>query len=327
MLKTYWTLVLALAFPIPCFSPAFGAATVLQAVPPVELSGKSGHFDYLAYDSANDRLLAAHPGAGTLEFYAGASGKMLPPVATGAVQGVAIDAKGARYFAGDETEKKIVIVDAKSFSILGEVAVDGPVDAIAFDSKRGLLYADEDDGTRVWVIDPTLRKIVATIVLPGVPEFVEYDPKTDRIYQNIKTKDELVVLDPEKRAIVATWSTLPATAPHGLAVDAERGKVYSAGKNGKLVAIDLKTGKVTASVDIPASPDQIAFDPVRRVVYSACRGYLSAVRVSERGLLSEESVPLPMGAHTLAVDSKRGGVWLAYEAEKKSYLLGFHAVK
>jgi DNA-binding beta-propeller fold protein YncE len=321
-MKNKFPLVLAGFFAL--IPNSYAAVTRLKGDAPIAIDGKNGAFDFMAFDSENSRILAAHRGAGTLMVFDSKTGKILSSVPTGAAQGVAVDSKGARYFVGDKAEKKVVMVDSKSLAVTGEVEVTGPVDAITFDSKRGLIYADEDDGTHIWVIDPTSKKIVATIEIPGAPEVIEYDSKTDRIYQNIKTKDVIVVIDPNTRKIVATWSTLPATGPHGLVIDTERGRLFSAGKNGKLVSINVKDGKVSAVATIPESPDQIAFDSKTRMVFSACRGYLSIVRETESGVEVVDQISTPKGAHTLAVDSKSGAVWLSYADEKISYLVRFH---
>ena len=102
-------------------------------------------------------------------------------------------------------------------------------------AQNHMVYADCDDGTDVWVIDPKTEKIVATVKIPEAPEKLEYDGGTNRIYQNIKSNSTVQVIDPTTNKVEKSIDTAPATGPHGLAIDAKRSRVYSAGNNGKLV--------------------------------------------------------------------------------------------
>ncbi len=301
-------------------SPLTPAATLI-------LPGKVGSFDFMEIDLANERLLAAHAGGGDLVIVDLKTGKLMPSVAVGNVQGVAVDELSNTYILGDADEHKIVFVSSTTLTKTGELALSGPVDAIAFDPKNGMAYAGEDDGSHIWIVDVKNQKLVTTLVIPGVPEYVAYDPGTDRIYQNIKTNNSVVVINPSTNKVEAEWPTLPATGPHGLAVDTDTGHIFIAGHNGKLVDIDLKTGKIISHAEIASGTDQISFDPKKKIVYAASKGNISAVKVTEAGLEPLSSVPSHAGAHTLAVDSVRNEVWISYADKKHSYLQKFKPSK
>jgi DNA-binding beta-propeller fold protein YncE len=296
----------------------------LQPEKPIVLSGKSGHFDFMAADPSMKRILAAHKGAGTLQILESETGRPVLAVNTGESQGVAIDSSGGRYFVGNDGEHNVVTIDARTLKKTSSTAVDGAVDAIAFDSQDNTLYADEDDGTRLWVIDTTAGKVLTTVTLPGKPEVIEYDPTTDHLYQNIKDKNLVVRIDAKTRKIDATWSTLPALSPHGLAVDEKSNRLYVAGSNGKLVAMDATTGKVVSSTDIAPRVDQIAYDAENHTIYCACKGVISVVKVTDPGLALQSNVPSPAGAHTLAVDMNHD-VWVSFSDNQHSYLQKFKA--
>ncbi|CAN5492739.1 hypothetical protein BH10BDE1_BH10BDE1_23320 [soil metagenome] len=306
--------------------PAVGFAgdpVPLVASPPIELSGPPGRFDFLTADAQAHRILSAHTGTGTLEVVDLKSGKPMKAISVGDAQGVAVDVRGHRYFLGNDKKQSVVTVDSNSFKIISEVKVDGPVDAITFDPKNELVFAAKDDGASLWVVDPKTAKVVGAVSVPGVPEVLEYDLKTDRIYLNIKDKDLIAKIDPNTRKVEVTWPTAPATSPHGLAVDTQRGRVFAAGRNGQLVSVDVLSGKVLSSVAIPEGVDQIAFDPETRMIYSACKGLIGVSMDSDKGLRSLGSVASHKGSHTLAIDPKSHDVWVAYSDEKHSYLQKF----
>ncbi len=315
---------IALGLMLVCIHESAAAvAGPLTAGQPVVLPGPAGKFDFMAADAATGRILAAHRGNKTLEILDLKTGKPLGAVEVGEALGVAVDPKARKYFVGNAGGHSVAVVDSQSLVKTAEVKLDGPVDAMAFDEKNGMLYAAEDGGSRLWVIDAKSAGLVDTIAIPGIPEVLEYDPKTNRIYLNIKNKDAVVRIDPDAKKVDANWSTLPATSPHGLAIDVKRGLVYSAGGNGKLVAIDLRSGRVVSTVDIPTGVDQIAYDAGKNVVYSACKGFIAVANVSESGLEAVSNVPSPKGAHTIAVDPTSHDVWVSYADENHSYLQRF----
>ena len=298
------------------------AADSLLAEKPIDV-GSSGKFDFMTTDISQSRVLAAHRDAKTLEIIDLKTGQPLKAVEVGHAQGIAVDSQGHRYFLGNETEQSVVTVDSQTLKKTGEVKVDGPVDAIAFDDKNGMLYAAKDDGDYLWVIDMKTSKLVSKISIPGSPEVLEYDPVTDHLYLNIKNRNSVIRIDPTTNKVDATWPTAPATSPHGLVIDSKRGRMYTAGGNGKLVAIDLKTGKALSSADIATGVDQIAFDAEKQIIYSACKGFISVTKVTDSGLQADAKLPSPKGAHTLAVDSNTHGVWISYADADHSYVQKF----
>ena len=136
------------------------------------------------------------------------------------------------------------------------------------------------------------------------------------------------VIDPKTNTVVAVWPTAPAASPHGLILDPLTGRLFSAGGNGRLVAFDLKTGKVVSSAAIAPGTDQMAFDAGRHRLYCASRGFVSVVQVTASGdLRPVGDVPSPRGAHTLALDPATGDVWVSYSDAAGSHLKRFSASK
>ncbi len=301
-------------------SAAF-AAPPLKAHPSIVVPGGPGGFDWMLVDRAQNRLYATHGGTKTLTVL-DLKTNAVRQIAAGDVAGVAVDAPDGKVFTGGG-DQKVVVLDNKTLTKIGEVAVTGPVDDIKFDPKNGLVYAAHDDGAEDWVIDAKTEKLVGTVAIPGAPEALAYDAGADRLYQNIKPADCLNVIDPATNRVVATWPTAPAKSPHGLVLDPATGRLFSAGGNGRLVVLDIKTGKVIASATIAPGTDQIAFDPRNKRIYCASRGFVSVVQETPGGVRPLGNVPSPKGAHTLAVDPVTGDVWISYSDAKSSYLERF----
>lgn len=297
---------------------------LLTAQPPVVVPGGPGHFDWMAIDMQRGRVLAAHPGTGTLAVLSLNGSTAVQQVKTGPVQGIAIDNADGKYFVGGTDTQVVTILNSQTLDKTGEIKVTGPVDAMIFEPKHRMVYADNDDGTTVWMIDPKADKITGTVTVAGAPEEIKYDPVTDRLYQNIKPANCVQVIDPVSHTVTATWPTAPATGPHGLVVDGKAHRLFAAGSNGKLVAINTRTGKVIGSVDIARGADQIAIDPAMKRIYCACgSGAISVVEETADGVALLGNVPSPAGTHTLAVDPKTHAVWVCYADSHDSYLMEY----
>ena len=215
--------------------------------------------------------------------------------------------------------KQVAVIDAVSLKVTQTVPVAGELDAILLDPKNRRVYAAHDHGTSLWVIDADSKKLIATVVIPGDPEVLVYDAVKDRVYLNIIPTNETVVIDPKTETVVEHWSNQPAQRPHGLVLDEQAGRLYSAGANGELVVMDTSSGKVLGSSKIAPKVDQIAFDPGLNRIYCAADGVISAVQASAAGLQTLGNVTVPKGGKNIAIDPKTHTVWTLSTDGKDSY--------
>lgn len=316
------------------------AATIVQAAaaapppPPraasptpgttVKIEHSSGKFDFLRVDALRNRLLAAHEKDETEDVIDLKSGRLLARLKVGGAVDTATDPESHYYYVSVQDPGRVAVVDAESLREVKSIKTAGPTDAIIYEPKNHRVYVTHDDGAEVWVIDPSAAKVVDAVVIPGVPEFMAYDPQTDRIYLNIKDKDLVAVIDPATNKVVEQWPTAPAHSPHGLAADGTRQRIYSAGANGKLVAIDMRGGAVVDTVDITGKVDQIAFDPAGGLLYCAGPDRLSIVRANAGRLSPAGSLATAATAKNVAVDPATREVWTTYTDGTDSFAKSWH---
>ncbi len=285
----------------------------------IEISHSTGKFDFLRFDSKRKRLLAAHENDGTADYFDLQKNTLITRLKVGGAVDTAVDTESKYYYVSVQETHRVAIVDAAGLKEVGSIKTPGPTDAILYDPKNKMIYVTHDNGSHVWVIDPAKKKVVSTIVIPGVPEYLVYDESTNRIYLNIKSKDVVAVIDPGLNKVVAEWPTSPATLPHGLALDAANHRVFSSGGNGKLVAIDTRTGEVTGTVAIAEKVDQIAMDTVAGLVYCAGTDKMSVVRVVGEKIVTLGEFTTAATARNVAVDPATHAVWTTYTDGKSSY--------
>ncbi|MBV8144276.1 MAG: YncE family protein [Gammaproteobacteria bacterium] len=295
------------------------------SVASVELPQSSGKFDFLRVDENRGRLLAAHVQDGTSDFIDLKSHSLIARVKVGGAVDTAVDVESRFYYVSVQDAGRVAVLDAATLKEVNSIKTTGPTDAILYEPKNHRVYVTHDEGADLWVIDPQAAKVVASVVIPGVPEALVYDASPDRLYLNIKSKDLVAVIDPSSNAVIAQWPTAPATRPHGLALDPAGHRIFSAGANGKLVAIDTRSGAIIDSTDIAAKVDQIALDAAGGLLYCAGAGEISVVRVGSGQLSLLGELPTAPGARNVAVDPASRAVWTTYSDGKSSFAKGWSA--
>ncbi len=285
----------------------------------ITIPGSKGKFDFLEVDTKNHRLLAAHEKDETADFIDLKSGTVLARLKTGPTVGITTNAAGDTYYASVQDDKRIAIIDAKSLTETGSIALTGETDAILFDAKDGCIYVTHDNGDEVWAIDVATSKVKATIPVPNGPECLAHDAATDRVFMNSKTTSQVIVISTKTNTVVAQWPTAPATGPHGLAFDAATGRLYVSGDNGILVALDAKTGKVIGSAAITPKVDQIAFDSGTKRIFCAGPGQMSVVEATKDGVKFLGNVASADTAKNVAVDPATHQVWTTYTDGTNAY--------
>ena len=312
-------LLALLALPLGRLSFGASAPPLLVDGPVITLPDSAGKFDFLEIDAARHRLLAAHEKDDTADFIDLTTLKVITRLKLGSVVHIITDPETGRYFVSAQGEQTMIALEGDTLKEIGRVKLPGELDALVLVPRHHRVYAAHDNGSHLWAIDTQTLAPEGEVVIPGAPEYVTYDSAADRIYLNIKTTDEVVVIDPGTNQITAHWPTAPAKSPHGIALDAARGRLYVAGGNGIAVALDLASGQVVSSTEIAKAVDQAAFDPKANRLYCAGAEKLSVVQVSDAGLTLLGHVATNATAHNVAVDHATGDVWTTYTDGKKAF--------
>ena len=313
---------LAIAFSFAMSAPR----DVISAEAPIVVPGGAGHFDFMNVDPINRLVFACHPGKSSFTVI-NLDTKGVKDVAVGTeCNGICADAKGKYVFAGGPG-KKLVRVDTKTWSTTGSLDLSGPADCTQYDAKRGVLYVDNDDGTSLWVVNPATMKLTATVEIKEAPEYMEYDSTRDRIFQAIKSSSTVQVINPGSKKVVDEWKLGGLTSPHGLAIDRKMGRVFVAGKNGKLVILNANNGKLLSTVEIVKGSDQIAYDPTLQRVYIPGESKIQIVQISGDSGTVIGSAPVAKDCHRVTIDPKTHALWVAFTEGSDSFVQRFTVKK
>ena len=207
-------------------------------------------------------------------------------------------------FAAARGAGKVLVIEAASGEVVEEVAVGPKPNGLAWDPQRQqVLVADVGD-FRARLVDLQAGRVVTETALPGRPRWCAYDSRGDRFLVNVRDPASVAVLAAATLAPQAQWPVSSA-GPHGLDLDAEHGRAFVACDGGKVVALDLETGREVAGVAIAGEPDAIWYNPDRSHLYVAIGqpGLVDVVDTREMALA--QALPTEAGAHTTAFDRTR----------------------
>lgn len=314
-------LICGLVFVASILTTCESRAAILTAGEPILLDKTTGKFDFIRVDTAKGRLLLAHTGNKTLDVFELESRRLVKSVSTGAAQDVAIEAKNGRYFVAVSAPPRMAIVDAIKLEMTGEVPLPAAADLATFNASNGKVYVCNDTAPELWVIDPDAKKITTTITLVGSGmEDLAFDQHYKQLFQVVKGNNTLVVIDPVSNKAGQSWTTAPATNPHGMALIPDADTALIAGGSGKLALLNRSSGKVLASADIDNRVDEIAYDADYHLAYCpGGSGNISVVRVQGDNLVLVENVPGASG-RSIVVDPKTHTVWMASSKGDQSFV-------
>jgi len=235
----------------------------------VDLTGDGG-YDYVSIDKVNNRLYASH---GTMVNVVDlATDKQIGVIENmKGVHGIAIDNKADRGFISDGRANAIVAFDLKSLKTLATIPLEGAngPDAIIYDPYSDRVFSFNGESNNSSVVDPNTLKQVGTVALNGGPEFAVSDGK-GLIYNNLEDKNSLNVIDAKAMKVIRNYPLAPGGGPTGIALDEKNQRTFSVCRENKgLEVMDVKTGKVVATVPIGAGVDAVAYDPETKLVFAS----------------------------------------------------------
>lgn len=275
--------------------------------------GTPDRWDYVVYDGQTQRVYVAH--GDRLAVVDARTGNLVGQVEgiAGGTHGTAISVPTHQGFTDDGRNGKVVAFDLTTLKITDEIPADADADAIAIDRETGHVFIIEGDPAALTVIDPKTDTPIATI---KAGEKLEYGAGDGRgsIYVAGVANGDLVKVDARTNRVVAHWPTPGCTAPHGLAVDARNHRVFMGCADSVMAVVDSNSGRIAAMLPIGRGNDAVAFDAVRRRVFSS-NGRDGTITVYQQQS-PDHYVMLPpvktvVSARTMSVDPTTGKLFVA----------------
>lgn len=273
--------------------------------------GAPDRWDYVVYDDRTNRVYVAH--GDRLAVVDARTGSLV-----GEVQGISGGTHGTAVAAGqgftdDGRNGKAVAFDLRTLKVTHEIPAAADADGIAYDRATGHLFVIEGDPQTITVIDAKSDAPVATI---SGGEGLEYAApgRPGEIFVAGEGNGDLIKIDARSNKVVGRWNAAGCTSPHGLAVNVPAERVFMGCANSVMAVLDGRSGRLVATLPIGRGNDAVAFDPVRKRVFSS-NGRDGTI-TGYQELSPDRYVPLPViptvvSARTMSLDPRSGRLFVA----------------
>jgi DNA-binding beta-propeller fold protein YncE len=135
-----------------------------------------------------------------------------------------VDAQRRRVYAAHGGSRALLVVDADSGKVIGQVRV-GPMAGVAVNEADGHVFTGNGSGNSVSEVDPVALKVVRSVDVPGEVDAIAYDPGYNRIYADEDDGTRIFVIDTKTFTLVKSIS-LPGHKPEYLAINPRTHEVY-----------------------------------------------------------------------------------------------------
>ncbi|WP_371494382.1 YncE family protein [Kitasatospora sp. NBC_00374] len=190
-----------------------------------------------------------------------------------------------------------------------------------------VLAVVSQSGPTVSFFDAATDRHLDTVDVLAEPHELCFDPlqrliwcastyRSGYYHANSGRRSELTVIDPDTRKIVEVVDLAPEHGPHGLALDAVRGRLYvsvegAGSRPGGVVVVDTATRRPIGRIDTGApGPHWFVVDPAGRAGYASNKEapFVSVVDL-DRGVLTDR-IEVP-GSEGIAVSADGSQVFVA----------------
>lgn len=288
---------------------AYGADSGYHIIKRLKIGGEGG-WDYLTVDAIARRLYisrSTHVMVIDLD-----SDKIIGDIPnTPGVHGIAVAPELNRGFTSNGKSDTSSIFDLKTLKVVGQVNTGANPDAIIYDPASKMVFVFNGRSHDTTVFDASSGKVVRTIALGGKPEYAATDGK-GKVYVNIEDTSEVVEIDTFTSRESKRFSLKPCDEPSGMGLDAEHGLVFSGCHNKIMTVLNVKSGKLIATVPIGEKVDGNGYDPGTDLAFSANGdGTLTVVdEASPNRFEAVETVSTQKGSRTMAIDPVTHNIYL-----------------
>jgi DNA-binding beta-propeller fold protein YncE len=288
-------------------TPAASGYRLLSTLP---IAGDDG-WDHPTVDGAARRLYVTH---GTHVVVVDIdTGRLVGKIDnTPGVHFTVIDPELDRGFISNGGAARLTIFNTKTLETIGDVKSTGENPGpTVFDPATKRVFTFNLNSHNATVVDSKEGKVVGAFDLGGKPELVGTDA-AGNVFANLVQKNVVLQIDAQKMTPGQTWPVAPGVGPRTMAVDQRNRRLFVGCANHRMVILDSTNGRVITSVPIGSGPDDSAYDPETRFIYTSnSDGTVSIIQQETSDNYSAlETVKTAPGARNMALDLKTKKIFL-----------------
>ncbi len=276
-----------------------------------------GAYGKLTLDHINNRLVATHNEANTVDFFDIKRNELFVRVSVGAAVDSVYSAVLGNYYIST-SKNRIAIISGKTCKLTGFIAVPDKCGEMCLINGLKKLLVLNPKGNSVWIIDLISRKIISEIHLGGRPRCIQLNDVTHLAYIGLPSEKEIICIDSQNLSVVSRMPT-GAVAAQSLALDTKNDCLFVAGVDGNLAELNLTNGRVLSLIEIPQGVLQICYDNTLKRIYCASPDWLIVVNENTGTMMIIDRIYTATGATNVAVDLKSHAVWTTFTDGEDSY--------
>jgi DNA-binding beta-propeller fold protein YncE len=203
---------------------------------------------------------------------------------------LAMDADARRLYISREGH--VMVVDADSYKIIGDIPANGVVHGVAVAREFGRGFASEGEAGQVTIFDLRTLKKIGTAKTGRGPDGIIYDPASKRVFAFNGQAGTATAIDAATGKVAGSVDL--GGDPEFAAADG-KGHVYNNLEDkSEVVQIDSRTLKVLNHWPLApgSSPTAMAMDGPHRRLFIGCRNKLMIVMDADTGKIVAD---LPIG--------------------------------
>ena len=287
-------------------------AGVYKFIKKISLPGDGG-YDYMSIDEVNNKLYVSHgTSVNVIDLKTDSAVAEIKEMK--GVHGIAIDNELGRGFISDGRANSMVAFDLLNFKKIANIPVTGlGPDAILYDPFSKRVYSFNGHGKNIAVVDAKTLKEVDSIKLGGGPEFAVSDRK-GKIYNNIEDLNIIKVINSKTNKVIDSFPLSPCETPTGLGADLTHGLLFTGcRKNKGMSVLDMKSGKVLATINIGAGVDAVVYDPITSLIFCSCGDATTTIikEIDREHFNVVQTLNTEPRAKTMALDTKTHKIYLS----------------
>ena len=261
----------------------------LRLISTTPMPGVDGDFDHYSVDLKGNRLFLAAEEHHAVEVFDLHSGKVVHSIP-------GFDTPHSILYVPEMNKLFVVdggkggsceILNATTYKVEKSIKLSEDADALVYDAANHLLYIGNGgkeaghDYSMITMIDTAKGESVGEIKLPSTNlEAMALQKQGSLMYVNMRDKNQIGVIDRKTKALVSTWQLSKVAHNTPMVLDEPNHRLFIAGrKPGMFGVLDSESGKEIAALPAADGVDDMAFDPVTKMIYLACgEGVVSVFR-------------------------------------------------
>ena len=171
---------------------------------------------------------------------------------------VALDPDGRFVWVGLDGAPRVVVIDAETNRLVGDVGVGAGTHRVAFTDDARFAFVTNSESDTVSVVDAQAFKKLADIPVGKTPVAVAYSGVGRRVYVASSDAPHVSVIDPASRRVVASVPVKRGVVALRFEPGGRYGFAVNQAEN-TVSVIDAATNSVVATSEVVKGPDQVTF--------------------------------------------------------------------